>query len=157
MVKAPLVSDDVLMIVTSGGVVRIFTPLASVVGRTIGVESVVSGCAVMVLVHSGALPLMIVTEVVVEGASVDDGRIALLDTRELEAPDCEVGCEGLLAFVVNDVVRLSLENDEGERVVPDIFSEDAAVLVIVVGARIWDETTVKDCNEFEEATEAGMD
>jgi len=61
IVKEPLVSDEVLMIVTSGGVVRIFPPLESVVVRAIGVESVKSGCVVIVLVQAGALPLMIVT------------------------------------------------------------------------------------------------
>jgi hypothetical protein len=61
IVKEPLASDEVLMIVTSGGVVRIFAPLESVVTRATAVESVVSGCVVMVLVQAGALPLMIVT------------------------------------------------------------------------------------------------
>jgi hypothetical protein len=45
---------------------------------------------------------------VVEGASADEKRVGLLGTgfrvRELEAV-CDVGCEGLLAFVVNDKVN----------------------------------------------------
>ena len=61
IVKEPLVCNEVLMIVTSGGVVRIFPPLESVVVRAIGVESVRSGSVQMVLVLAGALPLMIVT------------------------------------------------------------------------------------------------
>lgn len=157
IVKEPLASDEVLMIVTSGGVVKIFPPLESVVVRAIGVESVKSGCVVMVLVQAGALPLMIVTEVVVKGASADERRVGLLGTgsRELEALACDVDCEGLLTFVVNDGGTLPLENDEVRFVVPDIFSEDAATLVTVNGVKIWDETTSEDCSE--ERTDAGMD
>ena len=58
----------------------------------------------------------------VEGASADEGRVTLPGTvfRELEAPVCDVGCEALLAFVVNRET-LSLENDEMRFVVPDIL------------------------------------
>ena len=52
------------MIVTSGGVVRIYLPVESVVVRATGVKRVVSGCVVMVLVQSGAPPPMIVTRMV---------------------------------------------------------------------------------------------
>ena len=61
IVREPLVSNEVLMIVTSGGVVRIKPPLESVVVRATGVESVISGCVVMVLVLAGVLGMTIVT------------------------------------------------------------------------------------------------
>lgn len=59
----------------------------------------------------------------VKGASTEEGRVGLLGTgfRELEAPACDVGCEALLAFVVNDAGALLLENDEVRSVVPDIL------------------------------------
>lgn len=59
----------------------------------------------------------------VKAASTDEGRVGLLGTgsRELEAPVCDVGCEAVLAFVVNDGGTLPLENDEVRPVVPDIL------------------------------------
>jgi hypothetical protein len=61
IVKEPLASNEVLMVVINGGFVRCFTPLGSVMGRTAGVESVKTDCVVTVVVHTEPLPLTTVT------------------------------------------------------------------------------------------------